>query len=145
MISSDYKDRKGYFLAGTIFIITLIFPALSILSGSRETMVTTSKSDVTIKGMYGLTIKYIDITQLDTLASLPRISIRTNGLALGNTFKGNFRLVDQANARLFIRYGYTPYIFIKTVDLHIYLNFKDPEKTLDLYKTLKTSLGQLKN
>jgi hypothetical protein len=142
--ASDRSGRKGYFLTGTVIFLVLVIPFLIIISGSRETEVTTTNSDFSIKGIYGLTIKYSEIRQLDTLRNLPRIRLRTNGYAFAKTHKGNFRLADHVNAKLFIKDGKPPYIFIKTDDLNVYLNFKKPDKTLELYKILTTNSGQVK-
>jgi hypothetical protein len=139
---SEKRDRTGYFLTGTIISFALVITYLILFSGSRETKIVTKDSNFTIKGIYGLTIKYSDIRHLDTLPRLPRIRLRTNGYAFAKTYKGNFRLVDQVNAKLFVKYGHPPYIFIKTDSLNVYLNFKSPDRTLELYKTLATRLGQ---
>lgn len=139
--SSEYKDKTGYTLAMIITIMVFFFITLLIISGLRETAVITTKSDIRIKGMYGLTIKYSDIIQLDTISKLPGIRLRTNGFAFAKNLKGNFRLQDQENAKLFIKAGTPPYILIRTKDLNIYLNTKDPEKTVALFKNMITNRG----
>jgi hypothetical protein len=110
------------------------------LSGSRDTEVTTTDADFRIKGMYGLIIKYSEIKQIDTVSDLPAIRSRTNGYALGESYKGNFRLRNEVKAKLFIKHGSPPYIFIKTDKLDIYLNFKKPANTVELYNSLTIKL-----
>lgn len=134
--NSDFKNRSGYILAFIIILISLTFPTILILSGSRDTEVTTTDADFRIKGMYGLSIKYSDIIKLDTVSELPGIKLRTNGYALGESYKGNFRLRNEEKAKLFIKHGSPPYIFIKTDKLNIYLNFKKPVNTVELYNIL---------
>jgi hypothetical protein len=106
--TSDFKNRSGYLLAVIIILISLTLPTILILSGSRDTEVTTTDADFRIKGLYGLTIKYSDIIELDTISELPGIRTRTNGYALGESYKGNFRLRNGENAKLFIKLGYPP-------------------------------------
>ena len=137
----DYKDKTGYLWTWIIIAIALIFTTILILSGNREINVSTTKSELKIKGMYGLTISYSDIIQLDTISTLPRIQMKTNGYAFGKTLKGNFKLQDQEKAKLFINKGTPPYILIRTENLKIYLNFKESNKTVDLFKTMTTNLG----
>jgi hypothetical protein len=137
---SGFKNRSGYLLAVIIILISLTFPTILILSGSRDTEVTTTDADIRIKGMYGLIINYSDIMQLDTVSELPGIRTRTNGYALGESYKGNFRLRNGEKAKLFIKLGYPPYIFIKTQKLNIYLNFEKPANTVELYKTVTIKL-----
>ena len=138
--TSDFKKRSGYLLAVIIILISLTFPTILIFSGSRDTEVTTTDAEFRIKGMYGLTIKYSDIIKLDTVSELPGIKLRTNGYALGESYKGNFRLRNEEKAKLFIKHGSPPYIFIKTDKLNIYLNFKKPGNTVYLFNTLATKL-----
>ncbi|HEX7494949.1 MAG TPA: hypothetical protein VF346_12070 [Bacteroidales bacterium] len=139
-ISYNQKNKSGYFLSLIIILVSLIFPALLILSGSRDTEVTTTDADIRIQGMYGLTIKYSEIIKLDTISELPGIKLRTNGYALGESYKGNFRLRNEEKAKLFIKHGSPPYILIKTDKLNIYLNFKKPVNTVELYNTLTIKL-----
>jgi hypothetical protein len=138
--TSDFKKRSGYLLAVIIILISLTFPTILIFSGSRDTEVTTTDAEFRIKGMYGLTIKYSDIIKLDTVSELPGIKLRTNGYALGESYKGNFRLRNEEKAKLFIKHGSHPYIFITTDKLNIYLNFKKPGNTVYLFNTLATKL-----
>jgi hypothetical protein len=135
----DYKDKTGFRLAWIIIAITLLIPVILILTGNRDPGITLSKSGLKISGMYGLTINYSDIKQLDTLSSLPRIQMRTNGYASGKSLKGNFRLQNKENAKLFITKRVPPYILIRTDELNLYLNFKESKKTVDLFKTLTTA------
>lgn len=138
---SENKDSTFNTLTIIITFMVFLFIGLLIISGLRETVVITTKSDIKIKGMYGLTINYSDITQLDTISKLPRIRLRTNGYAFAKSLKGNFRLQDQENAKLFLKKGTPPYIVIKTKDLNIYLNFRDPKKSTELFNIITTNLG----
>jgi len=135
----DYKDKTGFRLAWMIIAMTLLIPVILMLIGNRDPGITLSQSGLKISGMYGLTINYSDIKQLDTLAALPRIQMRTNGYAFGKSLKGNFRLQNNENAKLFITKRVPPYILIRTDDLNVYLNFKESKKTVDLFKTLTTA------
>jgi hypothetical protein len=118
----------------------LLFPAVLIFRGNSETDVILNDSGFIIKGMYGKTIIYADIAEIDTLSAMPSIRLRTNGYALGKTLKGNFRLIKQEKATLFIIKGSPPFIFIKTDKMNLYINFRDPEKTRELYEGIKSGL-----
>ncbi len=145
MIDNDKEEsipplpkRSYYFLTLIIIILSVIFPLGIILYGKQEVKTEMTKSELNIKGMYGLTIKFSDINLIDTISSLPRIKRRTNGFILGRTLKGNYTFVDSTEAKLFITMENPPYINIKTEDLNLYLNFKDPGKTVNLYNVLTT-------
>jgi hypothetical protein len=84
-----------------------------------------------------LTISYPEIEQVDTISNIPRISLRTNGYAFGKTLIGNFKFTNDSQAKLFIKRGFAPYIMIKSKGhLPVYINFKDKQKTIDLYNNL---------
>jgi hypothetical protein len=138
-VVSDEASGKSYRSLVILIAVAVILPAALIISGNRETVVKTTGNDFTIEGMYGVTIRYPDIIQLDTLADLPGIKLRTNGYAFGKTLKGKFMLYDNSRVKLFIRKGNPPYINIKTQELSLWINFKDAQHTRELYKVLKTS------
>lgn len=140
--TKDDTAQSGFYIFWAILFIVLALPAALIISGTREPKVIFTDSDFSIKGIYGVTINYSDIIQLDTISGMPKIRLRTNGYAFAKTFKGNFRLIDQEQAKLFIKRGFPPFIFIKTDKIRLYINFKNREKTLDLYDDIKTRLGK---
>jgi hypothetical protein len=138
---SPEPKRSNYILTLVIILLVVILPTGIILYGKQEIKTEMTKSKLNIKGMFGLTIKYSDINQLDTVNSLPRIKRRTKGFILGRTLKGNYTLEDSTAVILFITMENPPYIHIKTEDLNLYLNFKDPGKTVNLYNTLMIRLS----
>ena len=137
---SIYRKRSNYFLIITVIILALIMPIGIIISGKQEMKLKISDSEFRLEGIYGLTIKYTDIRQLDTISSLPSIRRRTNGYAFGKTLKGNFTLSDGAKVKLFITEDNPPYIYIKTNDLNVFINFKNRGKTLYLFNIMKTKM-----
>jgi hypothetical protein len=136
--SGTYENESKGFYSIVLFIFALLVPVIIIFSGNGETVVKSTKNDFTLKGMYGMTIRYDDILLADTLSNLPGILLRTNGFAFGKTLKGNFMLRDNSRARLFIRKENPPYINFKTKDLSVWINFKDPEQTRKFYNQIKT-------
>ena len=132
----ESSGRSGYYLLIALIVAGLILPLVLVISGGRDTNVEFSGSTFTIKGMYGMTVGYSKIISIDTLGVLPRIRARTNGFAMGNTLKGNFRLQDQTKVKLFVEKGSPPYILIKTSEDVIYLNFRDPSKTKEVFRQI---------
>lgn len=131
---------KKNLLNSRLLIVSLVilFVIVTLFSGTQETQVKVDTNGFTIKGIYGLTIPFNDIIQIDTVTSFPRISMRTNGFAFGKSLSGNFRFVDKTSAKLFVKAGHPPYILIRYKDrVPIYLNFEDRKKTIELYNELK--------
>ena len=131
------KEYAGAILALAVIFVALFLPAIMIVAGSRESSVETGNEALTIRGMYGTSINYSEITRLDSAEYFPSIKRRTNGFAAGKTLKGNFTLSDGTRVKLFITKGSSPYINIQTSEMNIWLNFKDPAKTRSLYERLK--------
>jgi hypothetical protein len=119
-----------------VIIFGLILPAVLIISGSRETKLEYYDSYFKINGIYGTSINYSEIIRIDTLNSLPRIKIKTNGYAFGKVLKGHFRLYDQSRVKLYIKKGIPPYLHIVTRDEDIYLNLNMSESTIEAFQRI---------
>ena len=103
-----------------------------------ETRVRISPEEFRIMGLYGLSISYNEIIQIDTVPVIPAITLRTNGYALGNTLIGNFKLSDKTRAKFFVKKGHPPFILIRSENrVSVYINFRDKRKTRDFYMRLK--------
>jgi len=135
----EITPKKNMLNTRLIVVSLVILLVIVVLfSGTQETKVKVDNNGFTIRGIYGLTIPYSDISQIDTVSSFPRISMRTNGFAFRGSLSGNFRFADKSSAKLFVKTGNPPYILIKSKDrVPIYLNFKDKQKTRNLYMELK--------
>ena len=140
----DSSNRSGYFILASIILLGLALPIILIISGGKDTRLEFSDSAFTIKGMYGMNVDYSNIIRIDTISSLPKIKARTNGYAFGNTLKGNFKLFDQTKVKLFVEEGIPPYIFIKTDETDLYLNFKDASMTIEVYKKITTTTNLIR-
>jgi hypothetical protein len=139
-LSIDTSHQSYNLFVVAVILLGLFLPLIMIFSGIRDTKLEYSDSCVKIKGMYGKTISYLDITNIDTISSLPRIKIKTNGFAFGKSLRGNFRLYDQTRVKLFIKKGSPPYIFIKTNEYDIYLNFLDSASTKESFRKITSAM-----
>lgn len=145
--SGDYpelkkeKEYSGFILAVILLFVGLFMPAILIVAGSREHTATAGSQALEIKGIYGISLRYSDITAIDSVPNLPSIKRRTNGFAAGKTLKGNFTLSDGTRVKLFITKGTPPYINVQTSETNIWINFKDPERTRRLYGELVGSVN----
>lgn len=95
---------------------------------SGEPKVEFGEETITFTGLYGQQIRYDDISDLMIMDTLPAISLRTNGFALGNILKGHFRTNNSETCILLVNTDHSPYLFIGLNDgKKIYFNSKDPE------------------
>lgn len=91
-----------------------------------------------IKGAYGVTIRYDEITSLELQEEFPDLISRTNGAALGPYSKGHFKLADGSRCLAFLRSPRGPVIFIERMKgmEPVIINLKDPVSTGLLYDQL---------
>lgn len=132
----DFIEKSGYWMVA-IVLVSLFLPVILIVSGRRETKTELNETGINISGLYGISINYHDIKNLDTLPTLPPIKLRTNGYALGGTLKGNFRLDDKSDVKLFVTSDSPPFIFIETNEYKIYLNYPDHGRTRELFRMIE--------
>ena len=141
--STSFETNRSYtYLTLAAVLIALILPVGIILSGKQEIKIDMTDSGFSFKGMYGMSVNYSDISQLDTIHSLPPIKLKTNGYAFGKTLKGNFTLKDKTKVKLFVTKETPPYIYMKEDGINLYINFKDPARTINLYDALKNKVNK---
>jgi hypothetical protein len=136
---SEHNDKPAVnWMKPLFYLFVLLVVAFVAIPNYRETKVQFENDTFKIKGTYGLTIQFKDIEQVDTVSSIPKISLRTNGYAFSKTLIGNFRFTDGSNAKLFVKKGFGPFVVIKSKErVPVYINFEDKQKTIDLYNRLK--------
>jgi len=90
-----------------------------------------------ISGMFGLSITYENIFQIDIVSEMPDIGMRTNGYYFMSICKGYFILEYIGNAYLNLNLKYPPYIrIILENDTFIFINFNNEKDTTELYDNL---------
>ena len=122
----------------SIFLALTTLTIIMFVSFSIETIVLTENQQIKIKGRYGESIRYDDVKKIEITDFLPKIKWRSNGYAFGNTRVGYFKSEDNETVKLFLYSSKPPYLFIlKDSGEKIFINFEDPNKTLQLYNELR--------
>lgn len=94
-----------------------------------------------IGGMYGETIPLSNIESIVLLDTLPRITFRENGFALGRISKGYFRTADKERVKLILNTKTPPYILItKTNSRKIYYSARSAS-TLEQFRQKTETLN----
>ena len=125
----------------SFLIITLIGVVLLLFQSSKPSGFKISDGQLVIKGLYGQSINMKDIKRIELLQSLPEITYKINGSALGDKLKGSFRLKDLGEASLFVNKSRPPFIFIDKDPKPVILNCDDAEETKALYGALTVQWG----
>lgn len=95
-----------------------------------------------IAGIYGTTIKYGDILQVEERRALPALSHRSNGLGLGKVRIGYFVAEDGSTIRLFV-HSDSCFVFIKDkTGQAFYLSKKEKEATSRIYEAIVLKAGR---
>jgi len=136
--AKDTSEKHAKRWINPLWVVSiLLIIAIVFIPNYLETRVSIESNGLKIKGIYGLTIPYSEIEQIDTISNIPNISLRTNGYAFGKTLIGNFKLTDESHVKLFVKKGFVPYIMIKSKEQStVYINFSDRQKTISLYNVL---------
>ena len=88
--------------------------------------------------IYGEEYALRDITHFSLHPDLPRIRVRTNGYALGETLRGHFRLDRLGEGQLFVELGRPPYLLVERGREYVIVNFDSPDETQRVFESLKT-------
>ena len=123
-----------------IVILSVILPVVLIATAYVESSVIVDNEQIRITGRYGESIPIEQLNQVFLADTLPAITMRTNGIAIGAIRKGYFRSGSlQRNVKLQLHSRSAPFLYIiyGENDKHVILNFRNPEKTLEVYEQLK--------
>ena len=93
-------------------------------------------------GLYANVIPFDQMQTVTLETALPKIGLKTNGFAVGDTLRGNFRLDQWGTTRLYINLDVPPFVVIRAKDGYVVFNFKDAERTRALYGDLTSRIDR---
>lgn len=128
---------------GAILGISLIFAGIAvlILSMCKANGISVTEKSLVISGNYSMTLDLSEIHSVELTDSLPRITMRTNGIGAGSIQVGHFLMKDIGKCRLYLNLKYPPYVHVITTGgAHIFFNTKDPERTRELFSAIRNSV-----
>ena len=131
-VQSSTKKR----LMVLVGILVLVLGAIGLLVYFEEQppRVTVTDTSFKVQGIiYGEEFALAEITGVALCQHVPRILARTNGYAGGRTLRGHFRLAQLGDGQLFVRLGVPPYLFVRTREDYVIVNFSDPARTQEAY------------
>lgn len=127
---------KSMLLPVTSGGVVIVIVAVVLLWTMQPLGVVLGDDALQIKGMYGGTYAYDQMEQLKYMDELPKISMRTNGAALGSHLKGHFQLEEFGAVTLFINTNDRGYIYFEYEGKKIIFNqpLEELKKTYDELK-----------
>ena len=126
-------------LAGIVLVGVVVFLIFLNISTTKEAAVIINSQTFEIKGMYGNSFSFKDVTSIELKDTIPTVGMKTNGAGLGETKKGYFEVDGIGECLLFIHINKGPYLYIKAGNRQIIINYKDEEKTKQIYQTMMAS------
>lgn len=131
---------------GTILGLSLILAgvAVLVLSMCRANGIDVTEKSLVISGNYSITLELSKIQSAELTDSLPKITIRTNGIGAGSILVGHFRMKDIGKCRLYLNLKYPPYVHVIMTDgEHIFFNTKDSLRTKELFSAIRDSAQRI--
>lgn len=93
-------------------------------------------------GFYSVSIPLQQIREVIVADSLPRITRRTNGYAVGDVRRGHFRLDSLGDAMLFLTLRHPPYVVVRTATGTTIIGFRNAGNAQQLiYDLSRRSAG----
>jgi len=138
---SESSTPKTYIVVvAAITIVIFLAVGVMLFQGESDTVVNIHNDRVEVKGMYGLSIDYADITEISLIEKSMReigTGSRTNGFGgFGDALKGHFRS-GRSEILLFVRSTSSPTIKIECDGQNdVYISFRDGNKTEQVYREM---------
>ena len=133
MKSKGTGSPKVKKISTIVTVVTLIGAGIIIYLSMQPTKFYVSSGDFTISGMYGDTMNWEEMTDLQLVEELPKVAVRTNGSSVGTKSKGNFKFENGDKAKLFVDKSVPAFISFKWNGELYYLNKPSVEETEKLF------------
>ena len=135
----QYKKgkKKEFILAIGLISLSLIIVSGFLIVGIIEPKVIIESDKIIISGQYKRSIVNSDIKEISLVENIPKVLRKINGFDFGYTLRGSFDVEGLGPANIYIQENQSPYIIITTDDRVYIINYKNPEKTLELYDQIK--------
>lgn len=132
------KSKVETIVMIVIGCITILILIITFSFGNEPNKLIVKEETIIIEGSYGTTLKRNDIKSIDLVDDIPEIEYRSNGYSDGASVKkGDFKLKDGENVKLYLQANRGPYIKISTENFDVYINFKDVSLTKQSFNNLK--------
>ncbi|MDO1450336.1 DUF3784 domain-containing protein [Rhodocytophaga aerolata] len=121
---------------GLPLLAILSMIAIGIFYSSKPAIISITPQQISISGIYGTTEKMENIQEVKLLTAIPPIEWKKNGFGYGDVRKGKFQLQEWGDGRLYLISDNPPFLYIKTADSYMLVNYKDSARTNQAYQSL---------
>jgi hypothetical protein len=121
----------------TLILLVIIFSGVFFMVNTSKVKV--EADNLIFSGLYGVTLKYEDIQEVEIKEALPKKLNRTNGIDFFGTYLGNFKAENMNKLKLFVKSKNDPMVYIRTKkDEYIIFNTQDKKETEDLFNDINS-------
>lgn len=139
------KKRKNNALQTKIAVafIVLVFVSVGALFfyGTREPRVEVTKDTLKIKSIYSNYIQKEEIEEITLETEIPKVVRKVSGFDFGYVLRGSFKIEKIGISNIYIHEKSSPYIVIKKEKGYIIINYKEKNKTKEVYNRLIKEIG----
>ena len=135
--TSTKTDKTAIRVFIVMGIIILLSTSFMLYYGAKEVDITIDTNKIYMGGIYSASIPRDKIQEIGLKDTIPKVLNKTNGFNLGYILRGNFNLKELGVSKVYIHENKSPYIVIKTEGKYYIINYKDPNKTIELYEKIK--------
>ncbi|MEN8139249.1 MAG: DUF3784 domain-containing protein [Bacteroidota bacterium] len=145
-LRSANKYTKGQFAKlNTVGVWTLVITLIIVLAvfafAYKEDKVTFDFEKIEFHGVYGEEVLISEVHSIELVNTLPEISFKTHGFAMGEINKGYFKTKDGNTVKLVLNSSYKPYLLItKTDGEKIYFSARE-ESNEEIYGSMKNNFA----
>lgn len=145
MRAGGQKRKKNSIIAALIIGSAVIIAAASFFiymnkNFKVDTEIVVTDTTFEVMGMYSGIYELSSVTSADLKDTLPEILEKTNGAAIREVKKGDFKLEGLGLCRLYLTSEEGPYLYIKVNDFYVIINYKDRTRTEALYSELMAKI-----
>lgn len=130
-------NKKTKTINNISFAVLAIIILIGIIYSSNDAKISIEEQSLTIHGIYGQTIPFEAIKNIELSGNRPTIEYRSNGFSFGNSKKGYFKTSAGETILLFLTDPKGPYLNIsKKSGMRIFINHKNAEEIINAYNQL---------
>lgn len=132
----------GFFMRGQTKLLTALSLILVvmivglIMYGAMEPKITINSEFVSFSGMYSKKLYFKDITEISMKDTIPEKESKIVGTFNSKIMKGKFVLEGLGKGTLFVKDRKAPAVYIFAGKDYVIINYKEPDKTKELYDSL---------
>lgn len=135
-------NKKTKIINNISFVTLIIIISAGIIYSSNDPGISIEEQVITVHGIYGTTISFKEIKNIELSGNRPPVKYRSNGFSFGNIRKGYFKTSTGEIIMLFLSAPKGPYLSItEKSGKRIFINHKDAEKTIETYNRITKQIS----